>query len=74
MRKLAITRTLAHTDMKLLKDPYAYLIGYAAMIAVTFGHAWKNITPNAADAGLAVFATVWSSFAWPLYWSVQLWK
>lgn len=60
--------------MKLFRSPFTYIIAYLAMIVVTYGHAWKTIIPYAPDAGSAMFATVWASFVWPLWWSVQLWK
>lgn len=60
--------------MKLLKSPGFYLASYFAMITITYGHAWKTIVPHSTDGGAALFATIWSSFVWPLYWSVQLWK
>ena len=53
----------------------AFIIFYIAGAVVTFGRAWKDISPrymdNAPDG--AVFITAIGSAGWPLYWSVKFW-
>jgi len=71
---------------KQIKEPLTYFVIYIFMILFTFGHAYHNV-PDEEHAkiagieytiqngvGVKAFGAFVSSFAWPLYWSVQVWR
>lgn len=71
---------------KLLGEPATHIVIYIFMFLFTFGHAYHSVPDqeHAKFAGIdytitngvgtkALGAFV-SSFAWPLYWSVQVWR
>ena len=71
---------------KIFEEPFTYVLIYAFMILFTFGHAYHSV-PDEEPAkfagveytiqngvGTKVFGGAISAMAWPLYWSVQVWR
>ena len=53
------------------------LIAYCLIAIITFGHAFKTgqvLLPKEADLDAVLYFSLMDAAAWPLYWSVQLWK
>jgi hypothetical protein len=73
--------------MKSRVDPaIVVILGYLLGILITFGHAYKSIPDTETGyfggepytmhngVGTKVTGSFLSSIAWPLYWSVQVWR
>ena len=71
---------------KFFEEPASLMIIYLFMIIFTFGHAYHSVPDEEKSKFAGVEYTVHngsgvkatgafiSSIAWPLYWSVQIWR